>query len=122
MALASLLASGLALRAPSVHAPRRSGARSRIRACAITEAEEQLGGASAAVPEQWVALAMRERYPTLRDISASIRARRTVEEAELALKVEEDFRVDPSLFADIDFAALLGGERNADSKERVLLW
>ena len=31
---------------------------------------------------------MRERYPILRDISASIRTRRTVEEAELALKLE----------------------------------
>ena len=62
-----------------------------------------------AVPldEQWVGLAMRERYPILRDISASIRTRRTVEESELALKLEEEFRADPSLFEDIDFAALI---------------
>ena len=34
---------------------------------------------------------MRERYPILRDISASIRTRRTVEEAELALKLEGEW-------------------------------
>tara|TARA_B110001452_G_scaffold9415_1_gene8075 strand:- start:1379 stop:3085 length:1707 start_codon:yes stop_codon:yes gene_type:complete len=120
--LASLVASGLALRAPAVHAPRRSGARSRIRACAIAEAEEELGGASAAVPEQWVALAMRERYPILRDISSSILTRRTLEEAELALKVEEDFRADPSLFADIDFEQLVNrieADRSPESCERL---
>jgi len=62
-----------------------------------------------AVPldEQWVGLAMRERYPILRDISASIRTRRTVEESELALKLEAEFRADPTLFEDIDFAALI---------------
>ena len=42
-----------------------------------------------------VGLAMRERYPVLRDISASIQTRRTVEESELALKLEEEFRADP---------------------------
>ena len=41
---------------------------------------------------------MRERYPILRDISASIRTRRTVEESELALKLEAEFRSDPTLF------------------------
>ena len=54
-----------------------------------------------------VGLAMRERYPILRDISASIRTRRTVEESELALKLEAEFRADPTLFEDIDFAALI---------------
>ena len=38
---------------------------------------------------------MRERYPVLRDISASIQTRRTVEESELALKLEKEFRADP---------------------------
>ena len=42
-----------------------------------------------------VGLAMRERYPVLRDISASIQTRRTVEESELALKLEKEFRADP---------------------------
>ena len=119
MALASLLASGLALRTPAVLGPRRGGARSRIRACALTEAEEL---ASEAVPEQWVALAMRERYPILRDISSSILTRRTLEEAELALKVEEDFRADPSLFADIDFEQLVArieSDRSPENRERL---
>ena len=121
MALASILASALALRAPALYAPRRSGARSRIRACAITDAEEQ-GVASAAAPEQWVALAMRERYPILRDISSSILTRRTLEEAELALKVEEDFRNDPSLFADIDFEQLIARietDRSPENRARL---
>ena len=50
---------------------------------------------------------MRERYPILRDISASIRTRRTVEEAELALKLEGEYRADPTLFEDIDFEGLI---------------
>jgi len=70
---------------------------------------EPLTDPEQAVPldEQWVGLAMRERYPILRDISASIRTRRTVEESELALKLEAEFRSDPTLFEDIDFAALI---------------
>jgi len=69
--------------------------------------EQEPAPDSVPLDEQWVGLAMRERYPILRDISASIRTRRTVEESELALKLEAEFRADPTLFEDIDFAALI---------------
>jgi len=70
---------------------------------ADTDAAEQ----PVPLDEQWVSLAMRERYPILRDIIASIRTRRTVEESELALKLEGEYRADPTLFEDIDFEALI---------------
>ena len=72
--------------------------------------------------EQWVALAMRERYPILRDISLSIETRRTIEEAELALKLESEYRADPTLFEDIDFAALIAridADRRPANVERI---
>ena len=77
--------------------PRR-GSSSRGGALIACDAPpEQDSPATDSVPldEQWVGLAMRERYPILRDISASIRTRRTVEEAELALKLEAEYRADP---------------------------
>jgi len=109
------LYAALALRTGALRAlvPRPSSVQLLSATAVASETEE---------PEQWVALAMRERYPILRDISASIRAKRTIEEAELALKIEEDFRVDPSLFADIDFAALLDNiavDRSPQSVERL---
>jgi len=58
------------------------------------------------LPDEWGGLTLSRRYPLLRDISVSIRVRRTVEEAELALKLEGEFNPDPSILQDIDFAAL----------------
>ena len=46
------------------------------------------------------------RYPRLRDLSLSIRVRRTLEEAELALQLESEFNSDPSILNDIDFGSL----------------
>ena len=48
-----------------------------------------------------------ERFSRLADISRSIGQRRTVEEAEFALRLEEDFNADPSILRDIDFGAIL---------------
>merc|ERR1719247_3351817 len=94
--------------------PRRSWGSSRVGLAvalddAPTEPFTDTDAAEQPVPldEQWVSLAMRERYPILRDISASIRTRRTVEEAELALKLEGEYRADPTLFEDIDFEGLI---------------
>lgn len=98
-----------ALRA--VSAPRAAAVHLCAGSSAVETAEAELLDGLEKEPEAWVALAMRERYPVLRDISCSIRTRRTVDEAELALKLEEDFRADPSLFEDIDFSALIGARR-----------
>lgn len=54
----------------------------------------------------WDRLALCERYPRLRDIAASIRVRRTVEEAELAIQLEAEFNQDPTILRDIDFACI----------------
>merc|ERR1719247_1558111 len=95
-------------------APRARASSSRVGLAvalddAPTEPLTDTDAAEQPVPldEQWVSLAMRERYPILRDISASIRTRRTVEEAELALKLEGEYRADPTLFEDIDFEGLI---------------
>lgn len=56
--------------------------------------------------EGWEQLALRQRYPRLRDIVASIGVRRTIEEAELAIQLESEFNQDPSILRDIDFASL----------------
>ena len=84
-----------------------------VRACAIVEpsletsGEDEDGADSVRSSSgDWAAMALRERYPVLRDLTKSIRARRTVEEAELAIKLEDEYRADPSLFEDIDFVAL----------------
>ena len=57
--------------------------------------------------EDWSGFLMRERYAKLRDISLSISVRRTIDEAELALKLAEDFGADPSILQDIDFVSLM---------------
>jgi len=56
---------------------------------------------------EWEVLASNERFSRLADISRSIGQRRTVEEAEFALRLEEDFNADPSILRDIDFGAIL---------------
>jgi hypothetical protein len=67
------------------------------------------GGAGAAAGrEDWAEYLTRGRAAKLRDIALSIRLRRTIEEAELALKLEAEYNADPSLIQDIDFASLVG--------------
>ena len=82
-------------------------ARSRGAACILTEGDEAgdaLGLADA--EEARDPLEVRERWPELRTIQGSIRACRTLDEAELAVKLESDFRTDPTILRDIDFRAL----------------
>jgi len=55
---------------------------------------------------QWEMLLAREDSRRLSDIAQAIGMRRTVEEAELAIKLERDFRADPSILQDIDFRAI----------------
>ena len=38
--------------------------------------------------DRWQDLALRERYPRLQNLSSAILVRRTIEEAELAIKLE----------------------------------
>jgi len=47
-----------------------------------------------------------EHFSTLNDISCAIKMQRTLNEAELALKLERDFRQDPTILQDIDFRAI----------------
>jgi hypothetical protein len=65
------------------------------------------GGSEAERELEWEALGTMERFSRLSDIRDSIRARRTVEEAEFALKLEADFNSDPTILRDIDFGAIL---------------
>jgi len=57
--------------------------------------------------EDWSAWLTRPRYARLRDIALSISVRRTVDEAELALKLANEYQSNPSLLQDIDFASLI---------------
>lgn len=59
------------------------------------------------VSEDWSGFLLRERYAKLRDIALTISVRRTVDEAELALKLASDFGADPSILQDIDFVSLI---------------
>ena len=59
------------------------------------------------VGEDWSGFLMRERYAKLRDIALSISVRRTIDEAELALQLADDFGADPSILQDIDFVSLM---------------
>jgi len=79
-------------------------------------AAEAVGASAASAEEaaeeserdlEWEVLASNERFSRLADISRSIGQRRTVEEAEFALRLEEDFNSDPSILRDIDFGAIL---------------
>ncbi|KAL3919006.1 MAG: hypothetical protein SGPRY_005790 [Prymnesium sp.] len=61
--------------------------------------------------EMWESLALQQRYPRLQNLSAAVVTRRTVEEAELAIKLEREFQSDPSILKasareDINFRAL----------------
>ena len=47
--------------------------------------------------DRWQDLALRERYPRLQNLSSAILVRRTIEEAELAIKLESEFKTDPSI-------------------------
>lgn len=57
-------------------------------------------------PDRWQDLALRERFPRLQNLSFAILAKRTVEEAELAIKLEREFQNDASILQDIDFSTL----------------
>jgi len=57
--------------------------------------------------EDWSVWLRKARYARLRDIALSISVRRTVDEAELALKLANDYSADPSILQDIDFASLM---------------
>ena len=57
--------------------------------------------------EDWSGFLLRERYTKLRDIALTISVRRTIDEAELALKLADDFNSDPSILQDIDFKSLI---------------
>ena len=61
---------------------------------------------SCAMPDGFDGYQLRERAAALRDIALSISVRRTCDEAELALRLADDYDSDPSLLADIDFASL----------------
>ena len=54
----------------------------------------------------WSSFLVLQRYERLRDIALSIRVRRTVDEAEFALKLASEYQSDPSILQDIDFGAL----------------
>jgi len=56
--------------------------------------------------DEWDAWLLRERHARLQKIALSISVRRTVDEAELGLRLAEDFSSDPSILEDIDFAEL----------------
>ena len=59
-------------------------------------------------PHQRIGLASCcERHTKLRDIALTISVRRTIDEAELALKLADDFNSDPSILQDIDFKSLI---------------
>ena len=93
--------------------------RARGVACILTDGDETgdpLGLAGA--DEARDPLEVRERWPELRNIQGSIRACRTLDEAELAVKLESDFRTDPSILRDIDFRALRS-RLNLDVKSRL---
>jgi hypothetical protein len=57
--------------------------------------------------EDWSFWLSRPRYARLRDIALSITVRRTVNEAELALKLAREYSSNPSLLQDIDFSSLI---------------
>ena len=62
---------------------------------------------SAASAYGWPNLLKSEaKYTRLRDLSLVVSVRRTVDEAELALKLEDEFGADPTIIADIDFSLL----------------
>jgi len=62
---------------------------------------------SSSSSEDWSVWLRQTRYARLRDIALSISVRRTVDEAELALKLAKDYSSDPSILQDIDFASLM---------------
>lgn len=88
---------------------------------AAADAGTQPDGSEAERELQWEALGTMERFSRLSDIRDSIRARRTVEEAEFALTLEADFNSDPTILRDIDFGAILARLRAdlADGGERL---
>ena len=78
------------------------------------------------VNEDWSGFLLRERYVKLRDIALTISVRRTIDEAELALKLAADFGADPSILQDIDFVSLIRRverdlEENKDELQRAQL-
>ena len=65
------------------------------------------GGDGGVGEEDWSFWLSRPRYARLRDIALSITVRRTVNEAELALKLAREYSSNPSLLQDIDFSSLI---------------
>jgi hypothetical protein len=57
--------------------------------------------------DDWSVFLQRERHERLRDIALGISVRRTVDEAELALKLAREYKSDPSILQDIDFVVLM---------------
>ena len=84
-------------------------------------------GISTVVRDDWSEYLLRERHERLRDLALSISVRRTVDEAELGLRLADDFKADPSILQDIDFASLARrlerdiAESNGDLRRAQLL-
>ena len=57
-------------------------------------------------PEEWFGFAQKQRHAKLSSIARAISVKRTLDEAELAVKLASDFGTDPSLLRDIDFVSL----------------
>ena len=101
----------LALAPQHLQRPARA-AMSRMEAAAAAVSLESSGGGGdgsgdGEQSEDWSVWLRRPRAARLRDIALSISVRRTVDEAELALKLSKDYESNPSLLEDIDFNSLM---------------
>ena len=87
----------------------------------------EVAAASEIPTDDWSAFLLSERHERLRGIALSIRVRRTLDEAELAVKLAQEYQADPSILQDIDFISLERrlerdlGESNAELRRNGLV-